>query len=168
MIDLQVVGASFEFKFFSSNILFKLSSHFLILLNSFPFHQVSYASGSPKFESRLTYPNTYRAAPSSTSYSKAKATFIKYYGWNRVAILHQYDPEFFSPVIYYSCTYTHRYSFNFILTLIIIYFKIPFCNLVPRVSPLFWGFEGYNVFKTQFRISPVHLSVIRISCRLMA
>ncbi|KAK2566162.1 Gamma-aminobutyric acid type B receptor subunit 2, partial [Acropora cervicornis] len=45
--------------------------------------QVSYASGSPKFESRLTYPNTYRASPSSTSYSKAKAALIKYYGWNR-------------------------------------------------------------------------------------
>ena len=61
---------------------------------------MSYASGSPKFESRLTYPNTYRASPSSTSYSKAKAALIKYYGWNRVAILHQYDPEFFSPVEY--------------------------------------------------------------------
>ncbi|XP_029189059.2 gamma-aminobutyric acid type B receptor subunit 2-like isoform X5 [Acropora millepora] len=61
--------------------------------------QVSYASGSPKFESKLTYPNTYRASPSSTSYSKAKAALIKYYGWNRVAILHQYDPEFFSPTV---------------------------------------------------------------------
>ncbi|XP_078366097.1 gamma-aminobutyric acid type B receptor subunit 2-like isoform X2 [Oculina patagonica] len=61
--------------------------------------QVSYASGSPKFESRLLYPNTYRAAPSSTSYSKAKVAFIKHYGWKRVAILHEYDPEFFSPTV---------------------------------------------------------------------
>lgn len=61
--------------------------------------QVSYASGSPKFESKLKYPNTYRGAPSSTSYSKAKVAFIKYFGWKRVAILHQYDPEFFSPTV---------------------------------------------------------------------
>ncbi|CAH3135995.1 unnamed protein product [Porites lobata] len=61
--------------------------------------QVSYASGSPKFESRRIYPNTYRAAPSSASFSKAKAAFIKYFGWKRVAILHQYDPEFFSPTV---------------------------------------------------------------------
>ncbi|XP_068723157.1 gamma-aminobutyric acid type B receptor subunit 2-like [Montipora capricornis] len=61
--------------------------------------QVSYASGSPKFESDLTYPNTYRASPSTTSYSKAKAAFIKHFGWNRVAILHEYDPEFFSPTV---------------------------------------------------------------------
>ena len=71
----------------------------------FYFIQVSYTSGSPKFENKLKYPNTYRAAPSSTSFSKAKAAIIKYYGWKRVAILHQYDPEFFSPVQYYPCTY---------------------------------------------------------------
>ena len=65
---------------------------------SFRFPQVSYSSGSPKFESQLTYPNTYRAAPSSTSYSKAKVAFIKHYGWKRVAILYEYDPEYFSPV----------------------------------------------------------------------
>ncbi|CAH3160478.1 unnamed protein product [Porites evermanni] len=61
--------------------------------------QVSYASGSPKFEDKQIYPNTYRTAPSSASFSKAKAAFIKYFGWKRVAILHQYDPEFFSPTV---------------------------------------------------------------------
>ncbi|CAH3136026.1 unnamed protein product [Porites lobata] len=61
--------------------------------------QVSYASGSPKFESNRTYPNTYRVVPSSVSLSKAKVAFIKYFGWKRVAILHQYDPEFFSPTV---------------------------------------------------------------------
>ena len=76
---------------------------FIVVLQKYIFYrliQVSYASGSPKFESDLTYPNTYRASPSTTSYSKAKAAFIKHFGWNRVAILHEYDPEFFSPVKY--------------------------------------------------------------------
>ena len=71
----------------------------LIALFYYKFHlQVSYSSASPKFASQLTYPNTYQAAPSLTSYSKAKVAFIKHYGWKRVAILYEYDPELFSPV----------------------------------------------------------------------
>ena len=73
----------------------------LIALFYYKFHlQVSYSSASPKFASQLTYPNTYQAVPSLTSYSKAKVAFIKHYGWKRVAILYEYDPELFSPVIF--------------------------------------------------------------------
>ena len=34
------------------------------------------------------------------SYSKAKAAFIKHYGWRRAAILYRADFEYFSPVSY--------------------------------------------------------------------
>ena len=66
-----------------------------------PVFQVSYASGSPKFEYKWSNWNTYRTAPSSASLSKAKAAFINYFGWKRVAILHQYYPGFCSAVRYY-------------------------------------------------------------------
>ncbi|XP_032219288.2 gamma-aminobutyric acid type B receptor subunit 2 isoform X1 [Nematostella vectensis] len=58
--------------------------------------QISYASLSPMFGNNRKYRNTYRIVPSSESNSKAKVSFIKNFGWERVAIIHEYSAEMFS------------------------------------------------------------------------
>ena len=59
--------------------------------------QVSFGATSPLLGS-VFYQYTFRASPSTFSFVKAQVAIIKYHGWSRVAIIHEFDNTFFSPV----------------------------------------------------------------------
>ena len=59
--------------------------------------QVSYSSGSPSLSDKKSYPLFGRVAASGTVTNPARVSFIRHFGWTRVATIHQ-SYESFSEV----------------------------------------------------------------------
>ncbi|KAJ8020438.1 Gamma-aminobutyric acid type B receptor subunit 1 [Holothuria leucospilota] len=67
------------------------SSHYWNLI------QLSYVASSPRLSNRITFPLLFRMHPSETVFNVVKFALLKYYGWEKVATLHQHFDLFALP-----------------------------------------------------------------------
>ena len=56
--------------------------------------QISYASSSPRLSNGSIYFNYFRVIPSETHIHKGQVSLVLYFGWERVALVNQYESLF--------------------------------------------------------------------------